>query len=91
MALIEKESRRLIVDLTGEGGNAYSLLGLAKSCYKQLDEAGILDFKEVFHKDDGEGERITFEEISAEMRSGDYENLLKVFGKYFGEYVDLER
>jgi len=29
--------------------------------------------------------------IQAEMTSGDYENLLSVFDKYFGEYVDLER
>jgi len=29
--------------------------------------------------------------IGEEMRSGDYENLLKVFDKYFGEYVDLVR
>jgi hypothetical protein len=29
--------------------------------------------------------------IIAEMRSGDYENLLKVFDSYFGEYVILEK
>ena len=26
----------------------------------------------------------------AEMKSGDYENLVQVFDKYFGEYVILE-
>jgi len=29
--------------------------------------------------------------ITKEMRSGDYENLLQVFDKYFGDYVILER
>lgn len=29
--------------------------------------------------------------IEEEMQSGDYENLITVFDKYFGEYVDLVR
>jgi hypothetical protein len=29
--------------------------------------------------------------IVAEMRSGDYENLVQVFDRYFGDYVILER
>lgn len=29
--------------------------------------------------------------ITKEMTTGDYENLLKVFDKYFGKYVILER
>ena len=29
--------------------------------------------------------------IIAEMKSGDYENLVDVFDKYFGDYVVLER
>ncbi len=32
-----------------------------------------------------------FEEIKNEMMSGNYENLLKVFDSYFGEFVILER
>jgi len=31
------------------------------------------------------------EAISKEMKSGDYENLLKVFDREFGDYVDLYR
>ena len=31
------------------------------------------------------------EEILDEMKSSDYENLIKVFDKYFGKVVDLER
>lgn len=30
-------------------------------------------------------------QIQSEMMAGDYENLLKVFDKYFGEYVTLYR
>ena len=30
-------------------------------------------------------------QIVNEMRSGDYENLLKVFDSYFGDYVILEK
>ena len=29
--------------------------------------------------------------IIEEMQSGDYENLIEVFDKYFGDYVVLER
>jgi hypothetical protein len=29
--------------------------------------------------------------IITEMRSGDYENLVQVFDRYFGDYVILER
>lgn len=32
-----------------------------------------------------------FEPIRAEMASGDYENLVAVFDKHFGEYVDVVR
>ena len=31
------------------------------------------------------------EEILDEMKSSDYENLIKVFDKYFGSAIDLER
>ena len=32
-----------------------------------------------------------WDNIQKEMTSGDYENLIKTFDKYFGEFVDLER
>ena len=31
------------------------------------------------------------EVVIGEMRSGDYENLVQVFDRYFGDYVILER
>ena len=30
-------------------------------------------------------------QIIEEMKSGDYENLVQVFDKYFGDYIVLER
>lgn len=34
---------------------------------------------------------LNYDIIRTEMTSGDYENLIQVFDKYFGEYVILER
>lgn len=31
------------------------------------------------------------DEVRKEMTSGDYENLIQVFDKYFGDFVDLMR
>jgi hypothetical protein len=68
----KKQDRKNIeIDLTGEQGNAFYLIGTAKNLAKQLD----LDDKTILD----------------EMRSGDYENLVKVFDKYFGEFVTLYR
>lgn len=66
-----EEMPRLSIDLSGPDGNAFVLLGYARTLSKQLG----LDNKS----------------ISEEMRSGDYENLVNVFDKYFGDYVDLYR
>lgn len=35
--------------------------------------------------------KLNYGKISKEMKSGDYENLIKTFDNYFGEYVDLIR
>ena len=32
---------------------------------------------------------LNYNQISKEMMSGDYENLIQTFDSYFGEYVDL--
>jgi predicted solute-binding protein len=34
---------------------------------------------------------MNFKEIEDEMTSGDYENLVEVFDRYFGHFVILER
>ena len=71
MAILSKQPRRIVIDLSGPDGNAFVLMGYAIRYARDL---GL----------DGKA-------ITAEMRSGDYENLINVFDKYFGEYVDLER
>jgi len=63
--------RKRVIDLTGPEGNAFYLLGVAKSLSTQL--------------------KLEWRVIKAEMTSGDYENLIKTFDKYFGNYIDLER
>jgi hypothetical protein len=71
MAIVKKQPRRQVIDLSGPQGNAFYLLGTASNLAKQLG----LDSKA----------------IREEMMAGDYENLIKVFDRYFGEYIDLER
>lgn len=71
MAIKQKSKRKLTIDLTGPQGNAFFLLGQARSLCKQLG--------------------LDYEKVSEEMKSGDYENLIQTFDKYFGEFVDLER
>lgn len=34
---------------------------------------------------------LDYKQIQSEMQVGDYENLINVFDKYFGEYIDLIR
>jgi hypothetical protein len=61
----------VVIDLTGPDGNAFALMGYARSFAKRIgtDPTPIVE----------------------EMTSGDYENLLLVFDKYFGDFVILER
>ena len=68
---VVNKNRPVIIDTTGPDGNAFVLLGYAKSYAKQLG--------------------LSFDKIKDEMTSGDYENLIKVFDKYFGSFVILER
>lgn len=64
---LRKEKIR--IDLTGQDGNAFVLLGIANSLCKQLKKEYL--------------------PIKEEMTSGDYDNLIKVFDREFGDYVDL--
>jgi hypothetical protein len=59
------------IDLTGPQGNAFCLMGLARSTAKQLsiDPQPILD----------------------DMMSSDYEHLVEVFDKHFGQIYTLYR
>jgi len=77
MTIREKQqSDKIIVDLTGRDGNAFSLIGLAHDLCKQLNRAGS-DYN--------------FDIIYQDMTRTDYENLVRVFDDYFGHLVILER
>jgi hypothetical protein len=67
----DKIKRTPVIDLTGPDGNAYVLLGMAKSWARDLG--------------------LDFDPINEEATSGDYENLLQVLDRYFGDVVIFER
>ena len=71
MILKKPKQKGITIDLTGPQGNAFYLLGTAKSLCKQLG----------YH----------YEPIMNDMQSGDYENLVSVFDKHFGDIVTLYR
>ena len=71
----QKNTGPIVIDLTGPDGNAFVLMGYAKRLAKQLYPKGLGFEKEIIN----------------EMMSGDYEHLLEVFDKHFGDYVILER
>lgn len=72
--MIKKKNRSgpIEVDLTGPAGNAHALLGNASAWARQLNEAGA---------------GLDFEAIHTDATSGDYEHLLEVLEKHFGNYV----
>lgn len=63
------------IDLRGESGNAYVILGMAKNLCSQLKNA--------------DPERYDWDKINKEMTSGDYKNLVNTFEEYFGDYVTI--
>lgn len=63
---------RVVIDLTGPGGNAFALLGVARSFGRQLK---------------WDSQKIT--EVTKEMMNGDYDNLVSVFDREFGQFVTL--
>ena len=71
MAILTKQPRKQVIDLTGPQGNVYFLMGTAMKLCKELN--------------------LDKESVLSEMQSGDYENAIQTFDKYFGMIVDLER
>ena len=67
----DKPVREIEIDLTGPDGNAFVLLGYART------------YSRVFKKNS--------QAIIAEMMSGDYDNLVDVFDREFGDYITLYR
>ena len=72
----KQQSDKMIIDLKGQDGNAFCLLGLANDLCKKLNRAGS-DYN--------------FDIIYEDMTRADYENLVRVFDDYFGHLVILER
>ena len=68
-------SPRPSIDLRGESGNAYVILGMAQNLTKQLSKA--------------DPEKYDWVKIQSEMTSGDYKHLVNTFEEYFGDYVDI--
>ena len=71
MIRTKQPKSEIIIDLTSEDGNAFTLIGMARNLAKRMG------------KDP--------DAISGEMMAGDYEHLLSVFDREFGEHVILER
>jgi hypothetical protein len=71
MIRTKQSPKEIVIDLTGPDGNAFALMGMAKSLARQLGKDGNA--------------------ITEEMMAGDYEHLLCVFDREFGDYVILER
>jgi hypothetical protein len=69
MIVDKPQNRKPEVDLTGPEGNAFVLIGYARTWAKQLQ----LDPKVIID----------------EMQQGDYDHLISVIEKYFGDYVIL--
>ena len=71
----KQQSDKMIIDLTGQDGNAFCLIGLANDLCKKLNRMGA---------------KYDFDSIYADMTRTDYENLVRVFDENFG-LVILER
>ncbi len=80
MAILKKEDQELLQDIL-DNGIEIDLTGPQGNAYYILGTASNLA------KQLG----LDGTKILSEMKGGDYENLLQVFEKYFGEYVTLYR
>ena len=94
-------SRKLEIDLTGPDGNVFNLMGIAKRLAKDIyDNKNPNLSKEMVDGlnvlDELTEGKISFETnlgqyICNRMMESDYENALKIFDEWFGEYVILYR
>lgn len=79
-----ENTEKPIIDLTGPDGNAFALMGYARRWFNELKDFLLFQLKFA-------DQEVSAKTIIEEMMSGDYENLLQVLEKYFGEYVIFER
>lgn len=75
---IENKRGPIEIDLTGPDGNAFALMGIARR------------LGNVINKRRG-GQYIDVKAIITDMMSDDYEHLLDVMEKHFGEYIIMYR
>lgn len=97
----KEENKERVIDLTGPDGNAFALIGYAQSFARQLESIWEEEMREnCIHNrtllELGLADSRAFpesfaEKVVTEMTSGDYENLVQVFDRYFGSFVILER
>ena len=69
--ITNKRPGKIVIDLSGEDGNAYRLLAITRDLCKKTG--------------------MEWEPVYKEMTSGDYENLLQVMEKYFGNVLLMYR
>jgi hypothetical protein len=92
----------IVIDLTGPDGNVFFLMGTAKRLARQLEflHQDELDDARKFNQimketgiplTDSPLAETLGDRIVQEMMSGDYENAIQVFDRYFGSFVILER
>jgi len=72
----KQQSQKMIIDLTGQDGNAFCLIGLANDLCKKLNRMGL---------------KYNFDSIYKDMTRTDYDNLVRTFDNHFGHLVILER
>lgn len=78
---VKKPSNKIVIDIMGQQGNAYSLLGSAQHLVKAINNA---------NKDDKSFTALDHKIIQEEMTSGDYNHSVRTFEKHFGHVVTLE-
>lgn len=103
MAIKKKEEmpwRPIEIDLTGPDGNVFVLMGLAKRYARQLYDQthpDLVEQREDNHLlrelgiDAPEDADTMGDLIVQKMMESDYENALRVFDSYFGDFVTMYR
>ena len=85
----EMPRRPIEIDLSGPDGNVFVLMGMAKRFAKELNIQ--IEGMDVLEGLGFSENRSAGDWIVDQMKSGDYENAIQVFDRYFGDYVVLYR
>jgi hypothetical protein len=93
----DEMDKKIKIDLSGPQGNAFYLIGLARKLYRQLHQGRIESSNKLRRLSRAQGENMDDEDsiksaeqnLVDEMMSGDYEHLIEVFDREFGDFVIL--